>query len=145
MYLFIKQLPVRQFSYNLCKSGYINNRCFYFGTNNKIANFAAFFVDRGVMIRMMFQKEYESIRVLLYFFMLNYFGVSDNLLTHTHTHTHTHSFLNSQKDNVMMVSCTRVRDTIMYARGYCSFLLLFYLFKNYCFLIQYLFFNQLGK
>ena len=61
------------------------------------------------------------------------------------THTHTHSFLNSQKDNVMMVSCTRVHDTIMYARGYCSFLLLFYLFKNYCFLIQYLFFNQLGK
>ena len=142
MYLFIKQLPVRRFSYNLCKSGYINNRCFYFGTNNKIANFAAFFVDRGVMIKMVFQKEYKSIRVLLCFFMLNYFGVSDNLLTHTHTH----SFLNSQKNNAMMVvSCTRVYDTIMYARGYCSFLLLFYLFENYCFLIQYLFFNQLGK
>ena len=45
----------------------------------------------------------------------------------------------------MVVSCTRVYDTIMYARGYCSFLLLFYLFENYCFLIQYLFFNQLDK
>ena len=98
--LVIKQLPVRQFSYNLCKRGYINNRCFYFATNNKIANFAAFFVDRGVMIRMVFQKEYKSIRVLLYFFMLNYFGVSNNLLTHTHTHTH--SFLNSQKNNAIM-------------------------------------------